>query len=135
MIRAIQGGSCLALLILVGCTSNEQYLEVAREQRAAWSEMAEILKTIKDEKSMADAKSALDAKTKEFEAIARKAKALPKPPPPEVNKQLEEDKFVIQSTLRRLSSEIQRVKKLPGGEDFLNQYQTRSPGIFSAVQP
>ncbi len=133
MIRAVSGGSCLVLLVLLGCTSNEQYFEVAREQRTAWNEMADILATIKDEQSMADAKSALDAKTKQFEAIARKAKALPKPPP-EVNKQLEEDKFVIQRALGRLSAEVIRVKKLPGGDEFLNQFQSRAPGLFSAVQ-
>ena len=26
-------------------------------------------------------------------------------------------------------------KKLPGGEEFLSHYQTRAPGLFSAVQP
>jgi hypothetical protein len=135
MVRAVQAGPCLVLLILAGCTSNEQYFEVAREQRAAWNETADILKTIKDEKSMAEAKTALDEKTKQFEVLAKKANALPKPPPPEVNQRLREDEFIIQAALGRLKAEVKRVSNLQGGEEFLQQFRSRSPGLFSAVQP
>ncbi|MSQ95943.1 MAG: hypothetical protein EXR98_15505 [Gemmataceae bacterium] len=135
MVRAALAGPCLILLIVVGCTSNERYFEVAREQRAALHEITDILKTIKDEKSMADAKTALDEKAKQFEAIARKAKALPKPPPAEVSKRWQEDEFVIQAEIRQLAVVVKKVKELPGGEEFLSQFQSRAPGLFSRVQP
>ena len=45
-------GWLLTLLLLAGCTKNEDYLNVFREHRTALKEMADILATVKDEKSM-----------------------------------------------------------------------------------
>lgn len=129
----VVAGSCLFLLLL-GCTRDEDYLEIAREQRSAWKEMADVLASIKDEASMAAAKNALDEKTKQFEFIAKRASAMPAPSA-SVAKRLEEDSFLTKQTFERLRSEVARVNKMPGGAEFLKQFSARSPGLFSAVTP
>ena len=134
MLRAARCGWVVILLVAAGCTKEEDYLEVSREQRAAWKEMTDILATIKDEKSMADAQVALKKHTPKYEALARKAKALPKPPP-DVIKRLQEDEVIIRATLRHLHTEVERVGKLPGGDEFMKQFQSNSQGLMPAVQP
>ena len=134
MSRAVRWGGVVLLLITVGCTKDEVYVEVAREQRAAWQEMADILAKVKDEKSMADAKAALVERGAKYEGIARKAKALPKPSA-EVVKRLQEDEFLIKATLKNLRTQAERVGKLPGGKEFMKQFESSSQGLFSAVQP
>jgi len=47
MFRAVQGACCVVLLCLVGCTRDEDYYNVFRDQRAAWKEMADILARVK----------------------------------------------------------------------------------------
>ena len=93
------------------------------------------LATVKDERSMADAKAALEKQTPKYAELARKANALPKPPPPEVVKQFQEDQVIIQATLRHLHTQIDRVSKLPGGEEFMKQFRSNSQGLMPAVQP
>jgi hypothetical protein len=134
MSRAVRWGGVILLLIPVGCTKDEDYVEVAREQRAAWQEMAEILAKVNDDKSMADAKTALVERGQKYERIARKARALPKPSA-EVVKRLQEDEFLIKATLKKLRTEAERVDKLPGGKEFMKQFESSSQGLFSAVQP
>ena len=89
MSRAAQCGWFVLLLLLVGCTKDEDYLNVIREQLAAMKELADILETVKDESSMAQAKKTLDERSEKFAAISRKANALPKPPPPEVLRRMD----------------------------------------------
>src|ERR1019366_4279405 len=108
--------------------------EVFREQRAAMKELTAILATVNDEKTMADAKVLLKERGEKFEATSRKANALPKPLPPEVLKRLEDDRFIMERTMAGLLSEIARVRNLPGGEEFLNDFKSRSPGLMSAVK-
>ena len=134
MSRAVRWGGVILLLIPVGCTKDEDYVEVAREQRGAWQEMAEILAKVNDEKSMADAKTALVERGQKYERIARKARALPKPSA-EVVKRLQEDEFLIKATLKKLRTEAERVDKLPGGKEFMKQFESSSQGLFSAEQP
>ncbi len=134
MSRAVRWGGVILLLIPVGCTKDEDYVEVAREQRGAWQEMAEILAKVNDEKSMADAKTALVERGQKYERIARKARALPKPSA-EVVKRLQEDEFLIKATLKKLRTEAERVDKLPGGKEFMKQFESSSQGLFSALRP
>jgi hypothetical protein len=134
MSRAVRKGWLLLLLLPLGCTKDEDYLEVFREQRGAWNEMADILATVKDEKSMADAKIVVAERLPKFEAIARKARALPKKLPPEVRQRMEDDKFLMTATVERLRKESNRVSKLPGGAEFLQQFEAKSQGLMTAVQ-
>src|SRR5262245_53347211 len=89
----------LVLVCAGGCAKDEDYLSVIRDQTAAYREVAEVLKSIHDEKSMSDAKSTLELKAKTFEAIAERARALPKPPPASVLRRMEDEKLVMQSAL------------------------------------
>jgi len=134
MSRAARLGGLLLLLVVAGCARDDDYLDVMREQRAAWKEMADILETVKDEKSMAEAQKTLAGKSEKYAAIARKAKALPNPPPPGVAEQMNQQKFVVQEAVKRLATEADRVSKMPGGKDFLKQFESSSSGLMTAVQ-
>ncbi|MBI2805202.1 MAG: hypothetical protein HYX68_09520 [Planctomycetes bacterium] len=133
MIRAAPLGLCV-LLALAGCKSEKDFIQLARDQRAAWNETADILATIKDEKSMARAKEAFAAKLKDFEAISQRAQALG-PPPEGAVARLRDEEFLIRDAFSRLTMEAERVSKLPGGEEFLKQYRSRSQNLFKAVKP
>jgi hypothetical protein len=135
MLRAVRYSGIALLLISAGCNREQAYLDVAREQRASWKELTDILATVKDEKSMASAKTALEKQNAKYEALAKKARSLPRPPPPEVNQRLQEDEGLIRATLRHLHTEAERVGKLPGGEEFLKQFKSESHGLMPAVQP
>jgi len=132
MSRAAPG--LVLLLMFAGCAKDEDYLEVMREQRTAWQEMAEILESVKDEKTMADAKKALDERSEKYAAISRKAKALPNPPPAEVIKRMEEDKAAVKFAIDRLTRAAAEVRKLPGGPEFMKHFESTAPGLMSAVR-
>ena len=112
------------VLLLPGCSRTADYLEVIRGQEKAMQEVTEILKTVQNEKDMAAAKEALDERFAKFDAIARKARDLPKPPPPEVEQQIDLPRF--KRTVSEMTAEIQRVKDLPGGKEFFAQFEGRT---------
>ncbi len=61
----------LGLLLLAGCNRTEPYLEVYKEQRQAWNDLADVLETIKDEKSMKSAAHDLDDRLERHKAGPR----------------------------------------------------------------
>ena len=134
MARAAHFGWFFLLLLLVGCTKDEEYVDVQREQLAAWKEMADILETVKDETSMVEAKKALDQRSEKYAALSRKAKALPRPRP-EAIERMQEQKFFVDSAIARLRTEAGRVNRLPGGPEFMKHFQSNSQGLSTAVQP
>jgi hypothetical protein len=109
------------MLAVAGCTRTEDYLEVARAQQKAMQDVTVVLAKINDEKDMAAARETLDDRFAEYEAIARKARDLPKPAPPEVGEKMKAEGFV--RSFERMQQEIGRVKGLPGGKDFFQQFQ------------
>lgn len=125
----------LLLFLLAGCTKPEAYYEVFREQRTTYREVTAILAEIQDEKSMAAAKANLQAQFEKFEATARKAEALPKPPPAEVTDRLRDDSPSMQRAIADLQYQAGRVQKLPGGKAFFKQFESNHSGLFNAVQP
>jgi hypothetical protein len=133
MIRAARHAGILLLLILAGCAKDQDYFDVLSEQQAAWNELADVLETVKDEKSMAEAKTALQARVEKFEAAVQKAQALPQPSP-EVLKRSEQKVYLLQRAIDRTRDEVRRVRALPGGEAFCKQFGAKSPGLMSAVQ-
>lgn len=134
MLRVARCGWFVLVLAAAGCARDEDYLDVYREQRAAWQEMADILATVTDEKTMAEAQATLKGRSQKYEAIAKKANALPKPPPAAVLQRLEEDRVIMRQTVERLQDEVKRVRKLDGGEEFLTQFESNSQGLLTAVQ-
>jgi hypothetical protein len=133
MIRAARHGWVL-LFLLAGCAKDQDYFEVLNEQQAAWTELADVLETVKDEKSMAEAKTALEIREAKFEAVAQKAKALPKPSAA-VLEQLEQKRYLLQRAIERSQGEVRRIRRdVPGGEAFCKKFGSKFPGLLSAVQ-
>jgi hypothetical protein len=122
------------LVIAAGCTRDEDYVQVMRDQRTARREVAEILAAVTDEKSMVEAKAKLAEQSKKIDAIAARAKALPQPLPSSVAERMRDEAIAVQTQLERLAEEMQRIKKLPGGSEFCKQLETDAPGLLSAVQ-
>jgi hypothetical protein len=112
-------------LILVGAPGcgkgYEQYAKVPSDLLAIEAEKAQILKTVKDDGSMKEARSRLDKLALRAEEVARRAKALGEPSV-EVRQKLE-DEFAgrLQQALNQTRAEIRRIQDLPGGPDFLQQ--------------
>lgn len=124
MRRAIAGLLFAPLLLLAGCTRTADYLEVVNGQERAMRDVTDILKKVHNEKDLEAAKEELDERFARLEAIARKARDLPKPPPPEVEQKIDLAKF--QRTVREMTAEVQRVKELPGGREFFAQFEGRT---------
>src|SRR6516225_7763152 len=103
----------VGILSAAGCTRTEDYVAVAREQQEAMREVSQILSRVHSEKDLAAAKADLDERRERFEAIPKKANALPKPPPADAVARLEQERFFFQRTLEEMTAEIQRVKALP----------------------
>jgi hypothetical protein len=109
------------LLSVSGCTRTADYVEVAQSQQQAMREVTGILKKIHNARDMAAAREELDERFAQFDAVARKARELPKPPPPEVERQLDMDAF--KTALTEMREQIDRVKQLEGGEEFFRQFE------------
>lgn len=134
MFRTARIGS-VVFLILAGCASDERYFEVLREQQAAWNELADVLESVKDEKSLVGAQKELSEREAKFESVAQKAQALPKPSAAVVE-QLEQKKYLLQRAVERAQGEVRRIRRdVPGGEAFCKKFGARFPGLMSAVQP
>jgi hypothetical protein len=134
MIRAARHAGMVLLLALVGCAKDQDYFDVLSEQQAAWNEVADILETVQDQKSMAEAKTALEARVEKFEAVAKKAQALPHPSA-ELIQKLEQKRYLMQRAIERAQAEVGRVRRdVPGGEAFCKQFGSRYQGLMSAVQ-
>ena len=133
MIRTSRHVGVMLFLVLAGCAKDQDYFDVLSEQQAAWNELADVLETVKDEKSMADAKTTLQARVEKFEAAVQKAQALPKPSV-EVLKKSEQKIYLLQRAIDRTRVEVGRVRALPGGEAFCKQFGSKSQGLLSAVQ-
>ena len=134
MSRTARYAWILVLLIPAGCTRDEQYLEVFREQRANFKEMGDILASVKDDDSMAAAKVKLEERRPHFDATARKASALPRPLPAEVARRFEEEKYLMTSFLERMQTQMKRIRGLKGGEEFITYFESNAPGLMSAVK-
>ncbi len=123
----------LCCLPFYGCATDEDYRKVFRDQHSAWLEMTEVLSTVRDEKSMAEAKVKLDASFDKFEAISKRAKALPAPSK-EIKQQLEKEREYLEQATTNLLREVGRIRKMPGGPGFLSQFEARHPGLMGAAR-
>lgn len=123
----------LLLLVPLGCARDQDYLDVIKDRQAAMEELVATLESIQDASSMADARRMLEANSEKYEAIARRAEALPKPPPPRVKEQMQVDAALATATMQRAGVEANRISRLPGGVEFLRQFQA-TKGLLSAVQ-
>jgi len=109
-------------LIATGCSREGAYRTVARDQAAAFQEMADILKTVQDEPAMEEARTSLKRRQAGFADISARAKSLGQPSP-EMLEQLSEEYGKLKLALTRLQAEIRRVRALPGGAAFLENLE------------
>ena len=90
--RTSRGVLCACVvfaLVACGCDSKPTHESVTKERIDKVQELADVLKTIKDEASFEAAKPKLEKLKKEVDELKKKTDALGKPPP-EVVKKLEE---------------------------------------------
>lgn len=132
MCRVAASTCCLLFLLLTGCARDEDYLQVMREQEDNMKELAEVLETVRDEKSLTEAKISLQELRKRFDQTSQKAKALPNPPPKRVVERMQEQRLFTQRIIERLQTEVRRISKLPGGPELWKQFEPASTGLFSA---
>ncbi len=125
MLRGRIGPILVGLVFLGGCSQTGDYLEVFRDQHKAVQEVTAILARIRNEEDMAAARDELDDRYVRFEQIARRANALPKPPPDDVASRV--DQVGMERSIADMRREIDRVKALPGGEEFFRQFEGRAP--------
>jgi hypothetical protein len=116
------------MMLLAGCSRTEEYVEVAQAQQKAMQEVTGILKKIENEMDMAAAKDELDERFARYDTIARKARELPKPPPPDVEQKL--DLAAFKRAVDDMTYQIGRVKELPGGKEFFQRFEGRTE-LFS----
>ncbi len=124
MSRFATGLLLAGLLAMAGCTGPADYLEVARAQQKAMEEVTNVLRKIDNEKDMAAARDELEERFARYDAIARKARDLPKPAPPEVGERMQEEGF--ERAIAAMQREISRVRNLPGGKEFFDQFKGRT---------
>ena len=132
MSRFCSGLLLTGLLTLAGCTRPEDYVAVAREQQKAMDEVTAVLSKIHDAKEMAGAKAELDERLGRFDAVARKANALPKPPPPEAQRRLQDEEIFVRSAFDKMAREVKRVHDRPGGAEFFDQFEGRAAWLREA---
>src|SRR5262245_14581557 len=108
----------LTLFAATGCSREEPYRAVVRDQTAAYEELTEVLKTVRDEKSMEGARAELAERNGRFAAIAERAKSLG-PPSAEIIEKLSGERDTMKLAFIRFRAEYDRVKRLPGGEAFV----------------
>lgn len=106
------------VVILPGCGGESSYRAVVRDQAKAFEEMTEILKTMTDKESMAAARESLLERREEFEAIAQRGRSLSKPSR-DMGERLKDDVGKLSQAWRNFQREVQRVRALPGGPEFL----------------
>lgn len=123
----------VAFITFAGCARDQDYFDVAKDKQAAMDELVEILESIKDVPSMEQAKKTVKTNAEKYAEISRRAQALPNPPPVRVQEKFRQDSFLMEATIRRLGIEARRVSELPGGADFLKQFES-TRGLLSAVQ-
>ena len=113
----------VAALVCGGC--RDRYKDVADQQVANWKEIAGILRDVKDRDSMNEAEDKLLSKLDRFQEVSRQAKSLP-PPDESTSLRLQAEVPAMQSALRDMLKEMERIKKLPGGPEFFERVQIPS---------
>jgi len=108
----------LAALVCSGC--GDRYKDVADKQVANWKEITGILREVKDRDSMDEAEDKLLSKLDRFQEVSRQAKSLP-PPDEATSLRLQAELPAMQSAVRDMLKEMERIKKLPGGPEFFER--------------
>lgn len=108
----------LIALLALGCSKEASYRAVIEEQVAAYEELTEVLKSIKDESTMAAGRERLRERYERFAEVAKRAQALG-PPSEALRERLRVEESTLKLAFTRFEAERGRIKALPGGEAFL----------------
>jgi len=106
-------------LTCVGC-SKDPYQEVINKQVDNWTEMADILVTVKDREGMPEAEQKITSRIRKFQDTSLEAKLLPMPDAAQLS-EFEKQRKRMQDAVDRFRMELGRVKALPGGEEFVER--------------
>src|SRR5882724_6374719 len=106
---------------LAGCGGTDPRIAMLRSRTAVQKEIHQILVGVKDTASMAEAKTKLDDRYDHCERLAQKARELDRNLPPDVAEQMLREKKGLEQAVADTAREIQRIKELPGGKDFIER--------------
>jgi hypothetical protein len=110
-------GLCLAA---AGCSREAAYRSVVEDKAAAYEEMTALLKTIKDEASLAAARERIHECHAVFDAIAERGRKLGDPGA-DMRERLAPEVEKLNLAWSRYKNEALRVNALPGGKAFLDE--------------
>ena len=113
--------SLAGAILVAGCDATASYQAVYTERIQAMQDQLAILKGIKDDETMEKALPKLRKISWRFEAIKKKAVALPALSEEAKTSLAAEFAAVEQRALRELVTEGARISKLPGGDVFLER--------------
>ena len=114
-------GFALVLAGLAGCGDDaSRYREVAREQLAVAEETIQILKSVKDEATVQEARARLQKLNQRAAAVAARGKALPSSLAAQEQVEREySERF--REVLNEQLAEVRRIQELPGGAEILDK--------------
>ena len=114
-------------LALAGCDRARPYREIFEKQREALRKTTDVLKSITDAATMEKAREELLDLQEEFQTYTAKARSLPRPDN-DVLLRLEESRGQMEKAVNDLQREVIRIKELPRGKDFLQEFRNFSGG-------
>lgn len=98
-----------------------------RSQTAARKEILQILVGVKDTPTMAEAKAKLDERYDHFERLVQQARELDPKVSPEIAEQMRREVKELNQALADTRTELNRIEKLTGGNDFIKQFEPPLP--------
>ena len=111
----------IGTVAIMGCGQTDTFRAAFRDQTAALNKLAEILSGVKDKESMKAARASIQARCDEFEAIAERAQAAPRPSPKTMESLQEEGEKLLQA-VQAVQAQVGRITALPGGQEFLDSF-------------
>jgi hypothetical protein len=114
------GALTLCVLSAVGCGAGHDAL--MKEQIQCWNEAADVLATIHDEASAAQAKLRLEAILDHLAEVDRKGRALPPPLEEEQVDLRQHNQEAVTTATTRINQEMQRAIDVPGAGPVVYEF-------------
>ena len=102
-------------------------MNMVRSQTNGWKEIQKILAEVKDQAGMEKAQIQLAKRFDDFQKMADEARDLDPAVPPEIAEIMRKEGADLQKAINETLVEIQRIRQLPGGLEFLNQFKAALP--------
>jgi hypothetical protein len=106
--------------LIAGC-GPDPYREAIRKQVSKQEELADLLAEVKDAKSMSDIEASIADRMEAFQRAANRAAKLPHPDPGRIQAYKDEFGEKMTSAFVRYTKEVERIRGLPGGPEFLDR--------------